>query len=132
MSLESVVPPQQMYVTTEFHVIAMRQEVRQIARTLGFGLAEQAKIATAISTIARVLLARDQGAMFTLRPIGQGAEAALEVACALGRASADGVEPAQPLDLANIHLLVDEAAVSCDAGMSVLKICIRLRRAASS
>jgi hypothetical protein len=128
MGIESTIPAQHIYVTTEFHVVAMRQEVRQIARGLGLGLAEQAKIATAISTIARMLLARDQSAMFTLRTIAQDRQTVFEIACVLGRTSTDDAQPEQPLDLTNIRLLVDESALSYDAGMTVLKIRMRLTR----
>jgi hypothetical protein len=128
MGIESTIPAQHIYVTTEFHVVAMRQEVRQIARSLGLGLAEQAKIATAISTIARVLLTHHQGAVFTLRTIAQDTQAVLEIACVLGQDSLDGAQPADLLNLPNIRLLVDEAVLSCEKGMTILRLRMRLTR----
>ena len=122
MGVELAIPPQHIYVTTEFHVVAMRQEVRQIARGLGLGLAEQAKIATAISTIARVLLTHHQGAVFTLRTTAQDTQAVLEIACVLGQDSVEGEQPVELLNLPNIRLLVDEAILSYETGMTILRL----------
>ena len=46
-------PPRHLQLYSEYDVIAMRQAVRQLARELGLELSQQAKIATAINTIAR-------------------------------------------------------------------------------
>jgi hypothetical protein len=113
-------------MTTEYDVISMRQEVRQIARALGLGLAEQAKIATAMSTIARVLIGRNRSAMFTLQTINQEAQAALEIVCVLGLAPLDDTQLEQMWNLANVRLLVDEATLSRDAGEAVLRVRMRL------
>jgi hypothetical protein len=130
MHLGSAVSPKHIHMTTEYHVIAMRQEVRQITRTLGLGLAEQAKIATAMSTIARVILARNRSAVFTLQTIDQDAQAMLEIACVLGPVPVDGTQPEPLLNLANIRLLVDEALLSADAGEAILRVRMRLTRVA--
>jgi hypothetical protein len=113
-------------MTTEYDVITMRQEVRQIARALGLGLAEQAKIATAMSTIARVLIDRNRSAMFTLQTINQEAQAALEIVCVLGVAPLDDTQLEQMWNLANVRLLVDEAMLLRDAGEAVLRVRMRL------
>ena len=130
MQLGSMIRPQHIRMTTEYDVIAMRQEVRQIARTLGLGLAEQAKIATAMSTIARVLLDRNRSAMFTLQTINQEAQTALEIVCVLGLAPLDDVQLEQMWNLANVRLLVDEAMLSCDAGEAILRVRMRLTQLA--
>jgi hypothetical protein len=104
----------------------MRQEVRRIARTLGLGLAEQAKIATAISTIARVLLARYRTAMFTLQTTNPDARPALEIACTLGPAPADGAQLEQMLHLADVRMLVDEVTLLFDTGEAILRMRMRL------
>ena len=80
MQITSRVPSQHFIVTTDYDVATKRQEVRRIERTLGLGLAQQAKITTAISTVARVMLARDRSALFILEPTAQGVPAALEIA----------------------------------------------------
>jgi hypothetical protein len=121
-----MIGPQSIRMTTEYDVITMRQEVRQIARALGLGLAEQAKIATAMSTIARVLIDRNRSAMFTLQTINQEAQAALEIVCVLGLAPLDDTQLEQMWNLANVRLLVDEAMLSRDAGEAVLRVRMRL------
>jgi hypothetical protein len=126
MQITSRVLPQRFYVTTDYDVTTVRQEVRQLARTLGLGLAQQAKITTAISTIARVMLARYRSALFVLQPTAQGVPAALEIACMLGSAPADGTQLEQVLPLADVRLLVDETTLSYDAGQAVLRLRMHL------
>jgi hypothetical protein len=108
----------------------MRQEVRRVARALGLGLAEQAKIATAISTNARELLARYRGAMFTLQTTAQGTPPALEIDCILGPPPADGAQLEQMLSLGDVRLLVDEATLSYDTGAAILRVRMHLTRRA--
>jgi hypothetical protein len=128
MQITSRVPPQHFIVTTDYDVTTMRQEVRRIARTLGLGLAQQAKITTAISSIARVMLARYHSALFALEPTAQGVPAALEIACMLGPAPADETQLEQVLPLADVRLLVDETTLSYDAGQAVLRLRMHLAR----
>ena len=59
MPSSPVVRTRHLQIRNEYDVVAMRQEVRQVARDLGLGLSQQAKIATAISTVARALIAAD-------------------------------------------------------------------------
>src|SRR3954454_5444842 len=112
MQIISRVPPQRFIVTTDYDVATMRQEVRRKARTLGLGLAQQAKITTAISSIARVLLARYRSALFELETTARGTPAALEIACMLGPVPANGVQLEQIVHLADVQLLVDETTLS--------------------
>jgi hypothetical protein len=126
MYLESRLAPQHMRVTTEYEVTTMRQEVRRIARGLGLGLAEQAKIATAISTIARMLIARHRSARFTLHTSAQGTPAALEIACLLGPVPVENYQLEEIFNLADVRLLVDEVTLSCDTGEAVLHLRMHL------
>lgn len=126
MDVETTVAPHHICVITEYDVTIMRQEVRRIARVLGFGLAEQAKLATAISTIARVLIARYRNALFALHRTAQGTPAALEIACRLGPAPAESNQLEQILNLADVRLLVDEATLLYDAGEVILRIRMHL------
>lgn len=119
--------PRRIQVITEYDVVTMRQEVRQIARTLGLGLAEQAKIATAMSVLARILLARNHSAIFTLQTSNRQAQAALEIASVLGPAPADSAQLEQFWNFADVRLLVDEAIVLCDGGEAILRIRMRLK-----
>ena len=127
------VQPQQMQVSCEHDVIAMRQEVRQMARLLGLGLVEQAKIATAISGIARLLLGDSGGTVFTMRATGSGEQSALEISCTPSfDAWMDTAYVEERLNLGNTRLLVDEARLSREADELVLTIRMRLARHARS
>jgi hypothetical protein len=120
------------HVNNEHDVIAMRQEVRQVARTLGLGLVEQAKIATAISAVARVMLVLCEGTMLTMRMTRQGDQSVLEITCAPVRWSGltDLAQLEEQLNLANARLLVDEANLSERGGEPVLTLRMRLARSA--
>lgn len=123
------VQPQRMQVSCEHDVIAMRQEVRQMARLLGLGLVEQAKIATAISGIARLLLGDGGGTVFTMRATGSGEQSALEISCTpLFDTWMDTSYVEERLNLCNTRLLVDEARLSREANELVLTIRMRLAR----
>jgi hypothetical protein len=117
-------------VSSEQDVITMRQEVRQVARSLGLGLIEQAKIATAISAVARVMLGLTKGTQFTMRMAGQGEHPALEILCrpTLWQASMSIALLEERLNLANARLLVDEATLSQQGGEPVLTLRMRLAR----
>jgi hypothetical protein len=120
------------HVGNEHDVIAMRQEVRQVARTLGLGLVEQAKIATAISAVARAMLALCEGVLLTMRMGRQGDQCVLEIMCAPMRWSGprDLVQLEDHLNLANARLLVDEANLSERGGEPALTLRMRLARSA--
>jgi hypothetical protein len=122
-----------MRVHCEHDVITMRQEVRQMARLLGLGLVEQAKIATAISAVARVLLTLDCTTVFTMRATGQGEHSALEISCVppFGSEPIDIGQLEQKLNLTSTRLLVDEASLSRDANDLVLILRMRLARQAA-
>lgn len=48
----------------DFDIVAARQRARELARDIGFGLTDQARIATAVSEVARQILANeDEGLM---------------------------------------------------------------------
>lgn len=125
-----VMQPQQICVSNENDVIAMRQEVRHMARSVGLGLIEQAKIATAISAIARMFLEEDGGTEVTMRMIGMGEQSALEIACIppCGASSEEMAHMEERLLLTNARLLVDEAKLSQDANHLVLTLRMRLMR----
>jgi hypothetical protein len=126
MHVPSAVAAQHLYVTTEYEVTTMRQEVRRIARGLGLGLADQAKIATAISTIAREQIARHRSAWFTLHTTAQGTPAALEIACMVGPVPSDGAQVVQLLSLDDVRLLVNEATLLYDNGRMILRLRMHL------
>lgn len=95
----------QLVVSSDYDVVTIRQRVRQQARELGLGLIQQAKLASAISAVARHLLHDQPRAVFTIRTT-QGLVPALEVICEV-----DLLAAVAPLatQLNDLRLLVDEA-----------------------
>lgn len=109
--------PQQLrhlIINNEYDVVAMRQDVREHARALGLGLIQQAKLATAISAVARAALVLHPQPTFTLQKTTHNTRPALEVACfaALNGAAAQQGQMEQALHLAEARLLVDEASLT--------------------
>lgn len=77
--------PQQMQVLSDGDVIALRQAIRQRARAVGLGPAQQARVTAAISEVARALLYGAGAGHFTIRvETGHGSRPAFEVLCAPG------------------------------------------------
>jgi hypothetical protein len=128
--MSPVAQTRHLQIRNEYDVVAMRQEVRQVARDLGLGLSQQAKVATAISTIARALIAANYSATMGMRTDDLPPRPALEIVCHL---------PANPLlkDLAQLEqllhfgearALVDEASLSLDGGGALLSLRMWLNR----
>jgi len=114
----------QMPIRNDYDVVAMRQEVRQAARDLGLGLSQQAKIATAISTIARALLAANVDTSICVRAGVALPRPALELSCCLSarllpKALAD-LE--RLLHFGEARALVDEAALTLDGHSALLSL----------
>ncbi|MFV9505089.1 MAG: hypothetical protein AB4911_11055 [Oscillochloridaceae bacterium umkhey_bin13] len=77
--------PQHMQVLSDGDVIALRQAIRQRARAVGLGPAQQARITAAISEVARALLYGAGAGQFTIRiETGIGNRPAFEILCAPG------------------------------------------------
>jgi serine/threonine-protein kinase RsbT len=57
-------------ITGEDGIIAARQAARELARTLGFSLVDQSRIATAVSELARNVVRYATGGEALLRPLG--------------------------------------------------------------
>ena len=119
-------PPRELEIRTEFDIVAMRQEVRQAARTLGLGLTQQAKISAAISTIARALLAANCHTTMCMWTDTIASRPVMEISCALSTSqlSVDLIQLTQLLHFGQAQVLVDEATLSLD-GDSVL-CCLRM------
>jgi hypothetical protein len=120
----------QLQICNEYDVVAMRQEVRQVARELGLGLSQQAKIATAISTVARALIAANCSASMGMRMDDLASRPTLEIACqlAVGRLSIDLAQLEQLIHFAEARALVDEALLALDSGGAVLSLRMWLNR----
>ena len=120
----------QLQIHTEYDVVAMRQEVRQVARDLGLGLSQQAKIATAISTVARALIAASCSATMGMRTDDLAPQPALEIACRLvvGELSIDQRQLEELLHFGEARTLVDEASLTLDGGSALLSLRMWLNR----
>ena len=101
-----------------------------MARELGLGLSQQAKIATAISTVARALLAANYSATMGLRTDDLAPRPALEITCQLvvGQLVTDLAQLEQILHFSEARALVDEASLSLTGGGALLSLRMWLNR----
>lgn len=68
-------------VRSDLDIVSARVEGRDMAKALGFGTIDQARIATAISELTRnIVLYAGEGTV-TLRPIERGNKKGIEVVC---------------------------------------------------
>ena len=111
-------------VQTEYDVVTLRQEVRQLARALGMGLCEQAKISTALSVIARALLLAGPSTVFTIDVASQGAQHVLQIACVSASifAASGLAEIEQSSYVAEARLLVGDVTISRETHSLILKL----------
>ncbi len=73
--------PKVIAITSDLDIVAARMVARDMARSLGFGAIDQARIATAISELARnIYLYAGQGAV-TVKEASNGLRRGLEVIC---------------------------------------------------
>jgi hypothetical protein len=119
--------PCQFLITNDYDVIVMRQEVRQLARELGLGLAQQAKLAAAISMVARMLLAVNQSTTMRMWTSDSMARPALEIACSLTSQPPDNLAQIEnTLRLDELRTLVDMMTVSLEADETLINLRIQL------
>ena len=126
MRSSPVVRTRHLQIHNEYDVVAMRQEVRQVARDLGLGLSQQAKIATAISTVARALIVADCSATMGMRLDDQASRPTLEIICQMdvSHLSIDLAQLEQLIHFGEARALVDEASLALDGGGAML--CLRM------
>jgi hypothetical protein len=121
--------PQQLQISTEFDVIALRQAVRQAGRVAGLGPPQQARITAAISEVARALLAAVGDGSFTIR-VREDEKPALEVTCGGGPAGGPATTAslfATPT-VAEARSLVDDTRIEAVDGSAQLLLFVWLRR----
>jgi serine/threonine-protein kinase RsbT len=69
------------FIHSDLDIVSARVEGRELAKALGFGTIDQARIATAISELARnIVLYAGEGTV-TIRAIEQGGRKGVEVIC---------------------------------------------------
>jgi hypothetical protein len=126
----SAAHPYQMPIKTDYDVVVMRQHVRQMARDLGLELSQQAKIATAISTVARALIAMNCSTTIWMRTEDIGPQPALVLSCDLPakQISDDLTQLEQRLHFGAARALVDQATLTLDGNEALLSLRIWLRR----
>jgi hypothetical protein len=121
--------PRQFHVQSEYDVIVMRQEVRQVARGLGLELSQQAKIATAMSTVARALVASNYSTTMHMRADYQEPRPALEISYQLSTEQAPETlaQLEQTLYFRQARALVDDAwlALADDGALLILRMWIK-------
>lgn len=66
-------------ILKEDDVVIARLQGRDLAKSLGFGLADQTRLATAISELTRNVLQYAQKGRMELRPVNQGLHVGVEV-----------------------------------------------------
>lgn len=71
----------QVVIKNDLDIVTARVEGRNLARTLGFGVIDQARIATAISELARNIVLYAKTGQVTVRPIENMRQRGIEVVC---------------------------------------------------
>lgn len=73
--------PKQVVINSDLDIVTARVEGRNLARALGFGVIDQARIATAISELARNIVLYAKTGMVVVRPIENKRQRGIEVVC---------------------------------------------------
>ncbi len=68
-------------IRSDLDIVSARVEARDLAKQLGFGTIDQARIATAISELTRNIVLYAGEGTITLRVLQQGGKRGLEVVC---------------------------------------------------
>jgi hypothetical protein len=115
-------------IANDYDVVLMRREVRQLARELGLGLAQQAKLAAAISMVARTLIAINQGTTIRMWTSELLACPTLEISCSMASQPLleDSARLERELRFDEIRSLVDMATMSLDGSETLLTMRIQL------
>lgn len=95
-------PESKVHLCTGFNVVEARQNARRLARELGFGLSDQARIATAVSEVATRAVGNQGTICFS--SVSRDSRRGLECAC-------DGCEWRQTADGHRLGITVPKKAV---------------------
>jgi serine/threonine-protein kinase RsbT len=121
-------------------IVTARQRARDTARSLGFGLLDQSRIATAVSELARnvVRYATDSRGEILIRPLTEGGRAGLEIVVRdegpgiddLERAMHDGYSSGSGMGmgLSGTRRLMDEMAMDSASGRGTTVVIRKWRR----
>jgi hypothetical protein len=122
--------PGQVPIKTDYDVVIMRQQVRHLARDLGLALSQQAKIATAISTVARALVVMNCSTTIWMRTEDISSRPALVLTCSLPvkQIPNDLTQLEHQLQLGAARALVDGATIRFDGNGALLSLHMWLSR----
>ncbi|NJP06585.1 MAG: anti-sigma regulatory factor [Chloroflexaceae bacterium] len=111
-------------IHNELDIVQVRHTVREYARKAGLHISRQAKVTTAISTLARALLTNYRQIQFAIKILDTLPRAALEVLCFAADTDHTRliVQTTDPWDLPELHLLVDEVDIHRESQMMELKL----------
>jgi serine/threonine-protein kinase RsbT len=68
-------------IRTDLDIVTARSSARDIAKSLGFGAVDQARIATAVSELARNIFLYASTGTITSRPIERSGRKGIEIVC---------------------------------------------------
>lgn len=71
----------QIVINNDLDIVTARVEGRNLARTLGFGVIDQARIATAISELARNIVLYAKTGKVIVRPVENARQRGIEIVC---------------------------------------------------
>ena len=119
----------QIMVIDEYDVIVMRQMVRQMARQNRARLAQQARITSAISGVARELIEQGLSVLFYML-VSEGDRLALEVRCLpqVDRSRAARLNFEHNVNIKEARRLVDETILEFSDGCPQLTLLIWLEQ----
>jgi hypothetical protein len=122
------IPAYHLAVNTDYDVVSLRQHVRQQARALGLGLIQQAKLATATTTVARGLLGLHQRTTFVMRTLTEQEPPLFEVSCMarLTPTVQDCAQLDRVLRLDEARLLVDQLDLTPENEQIQITLRVRL------
>jgi len=122
MPEERIVP-----VRSDLDIVTARVEGRELAKELGFGVIDQARIATAISELTRNIVQYAEEGQVTIRPIEDGGRTGIEVICEdegpgipdIELAVQDGYSTSKSLGmgLSGARRLMDDFEIESEIGM---------------
>ena len=119
----------QIMVIDEYDVIVMRQMVRQMARQNQARLAQQARITSAISGVARELIEQGLSVLFCML-VSEGDRLALEVRCLpqVDRSQSARLNFEHNVNIKEARRLVDETILEFSDGCPQLTLLIWLEQ----
>ena len=117
-------------IGTDLDIVTARVEGRALAKELGFGVIDQARVATAISELARNVLLYAGNGSVTVSQIGGGERGGIEIRCEDRGQGIQEVEPmmqdgqsaARESGLVGTRRLMDEFEIRSQRGMGTTVI----------